>query len=76
MNPVYTAGYTGTGYYVGVVGQTYAPESDITNFRNAAGLGAVNLIYDCIDSEGGQLHGLLCDRSGLGGRPGRSRPGY
>ena len=34
---------------MGVVGQTYAPESDITNFRNAAGLGAVNLIYDCID---------------------------
>ncbi len=51
VNGVYTAGYTGTGYYLGVVGQTYAPESDITNFRNAAGLGAVNLIYDCIDSK-------------------------
>jgi subtilase family serine protease len=38
VNPIYTAGYTGAGTYVGVVGQTYAPQSDITNFRTAAGL--------------------------------------
>jgi hypothetical protein len=49
VTPIYGAGYTGTGAYVGVVGQTYAPESDISNFRSAAGLGPAKLIYACID---------------------------
>jgi subtilase family serine protease len=40
----------GTGMYVGVVGQTYAPKSDITSFRSAAGLGTPNLIYRCIST--------------------------
>jgi len=50
VNAIYNDGYTGTGTYVGVAGQTYAPESDITNFRNASGLGSTNLIYECISS--------------------------
>jgi subtilase family serine protease len=64
VNNIYTAGYTGKGAYVGVVGQTYAPQSDITNFRSAAGMStpsfpSINtcpasngsaLCYVCIDS--------------------------
>jgi subtilase family serine protease len=66
VNNIYTAGpgYTGKGAYVGVVGQTYAPSSDITNFRSAAGMStpsfpSINtcpasngsaLCYVCIDS--------------------------
>ncbi len=42
VNNIYAAGYTGTGAYVGVVGQTYAPQADIANFRSAAGLSAAN----------------------------------
>ena len=40
----------GTGMYVGVVGQTYAPQSDIDNFRSAAGLGTTKLVYECIST--------------------------
>ena len=49
VNPIYDAGYTGTNAYVGVVGQTYAPLSDITNFRSAAGMTAPKVNYFCID---------------------------
>ncbi len=42
VNNIYAAGYTGKGAYVGVVGQTYAPQSDIANFRSAAGLSTPN----------------------------------
>jgi hypothetical protein len=49
VNAIYDAGYTGSGMYVGVVGQTYAPEQDIINFRSAAGLTAPLLSYVCID---------------------------
>jgi hypothetical protein len=47
--PIYSAGYDGTGSDVGVVGQTYAPQVDIDNFRQAAGLTATKLTYVCID---------------------------
>ncbi len=64
VKAIYDAGYTGAGTYVGVVGQTYAPPSDITNFRSASGLSAASLpglnscpasnsaslCYVCIDS--------------------------
>jgi subtilase family serine protease len=53
VNPIYNAGYTGTGAYVGVVGQTYAPLSDITNFRSAAGMTAPKVTYYCIDPDAG-----------------------
>ncbi len=63
VNPIYSAGYTGAGAHVGVVGQTYAPQADIVNFRSASGLSAAtfpslntcpasnapSLCYVCID---------------------------
>jgi subtilase family serine protease len=49
VNAIYAAGYTGTGAHVGVVGQTYAPLSDIANFRSASGLTAPLVTYECID---------------------------
>jgi subtilase family serine protease len=56
VSPIYaqSCGSTpcdGTGMHVGVVGQTFAPLSDITNFRTAAGLtvSANNVHYVCID---------------------------
>jgi len=39
----------GTGMHVGVVGQTYAPLADMTNFRSAAGMTAPQVTYVCID---------------------------
>jgi hypothetical protein len=50
VNPIYGAGYDGTGAHVGVVGQTYVPQADIDNFRSAAGLSATKLTYVCIDT--------------------------
>jgi subtilase family serine protease len=50
VTSIYTAGYTGTGAHVGVVGQTYAPQADIDNFRSASGLAATKLSYVCIDT--------------------------
>ena len=50
LNSIYTAGFDGTGVHVGVVGQTYAPQADIDNFRTAAGLSATKLTYACISS--------------------------
>ena len=49
VNPIYAAGYTGAGAYVGVVGQTYAPEQDIINFRSASGMTPPQVLYACID---------------------------
>jgi hypothetical protein len=50
VNAIYNAGYTGTLMHVGVAGQTYIPEQDITNFRAAAGLSAPLLNMVCISS--------------------------
>ena len=52
MDPIYAAGYTGAGMHIGVVGQTYFPPEDITNFRTAAfGAGtATNLNMVCIST--------------------------
>ncbi|PSH03830.1 MAG: hypothetical protein CXZ00_09595 [Acidobacteria bacterium] len=50
VNAIYSAGFDGTGIHVGVVGQTYAPQSDIDNFRSAAGLPATKLTYYCISA--------------------------
>ena len=50
VTSIYSAGYTGTGAHVGVVGQTYAPQADIDHFRTASGLGATNISYVCIDA--------------------------
>ena len=54
VNQIYaqTCGSTacdGTGMHVGVVGQTYAPIGDMTNFRSAAGMTAPQVTYVCID---------------------------
>jgi hypothetical protein len=40
VNPLYTAGNTGKGVTIAVIGQTDIVASDITNFRGAAGLPA------------------------------------
>ena len=45
--PIYTANYTGSGMHVGIVGQTYIPQTDIDNFRSAAGLPSTLLTYKC-----------------------------
>jgi len=50
VTSIYNAGYDGTGTHVGVVGQTYAPQTDINNFRSASGLSATKLTYVCIDT--------------------------
>ena len=42
LNPLYTAGYTGKGVTIAVVGQTAILPSDITDFRAAAGLSVNN----------------------------------
>jgi len=49
VNALY-ATVTGTGVHVGIVGQTYFPQSDVDNFRAAAGLPATKLNYVCISS--------------------------
>jgi hypothetical protein len=65
VNAIYDAGYTGANAYVGVVGQTYAPLSDIAEFRKAAGMSTPSspslntcpasstssVCYVCIDSD-------------------------
>lgn len=51
--PVYTAGTTGSGMHVGIVGQTYIPQTDVDNFRSAAGLPATLLTYYCTTSSTG-----------------------
>ncbi len=48
VTPIYTAGYTGTGMHVGIVGQTYIPQTDVDYFRSAAGLPSTLLTYKCI----------------------------
>lgn len=58
VNQVYLAGFKGDGVHIGVVGQTYIPETDVAAFRIAAGLGGANatsmtvtnLNYACISS--------------------------
>ena len=50
VNPIYNAGYTGTGMHVAIVGQTWFQQSDIDSFRAAAGLGGTNLNFVCISS--------------------------
>jgi hypothetical protein len=42
INPLYTAGITGTGQTIGIAGQTDIVMADITSFRSAAGLPANN----------------------------------
>ena len=51
VNPIYNAGYTGTGMHVGIVGQTSIYSTDIAHFRTAAGL-STSITYlntVCID---------------------------
>jgi subtilase family serine protease len=38
INPAYSAGYTGTGQTIAIVGQSAVVTTDITNFQSAAGL--------------------------------------
>src|SRR3984885_6413957 len=42
VNPLYSAGYTGSGQTIGIMGQTDIVVADITDFRSAAGLPANN----------------------------------
>jgi len=42
VNPLYSAGYTGSGQTIGIMGQTDIVMADITDFRTAAGLPANN----------------------------------
>ena len=50
VDAVYDANFTGTGAFVGVVGQTFAPQADIARFRSAANLTAAKLQYQCIST--------------------------
>ncbi len=50
VNAIYNAGYTGTGMHVGVVGQTYFPQSDIDIFRAGALLSPTKLTMVCMSS--------------------------
>jgi hypothetical protein len=50
VNTIYNAGFDGTGIHVGIVGQTYAPQADIANFRTATGMSAAQLTYYCIST--------------------------
>lgn len=50
VTSIYSAGYTGAGAHVGIVGQTYVPKADIDHFRSAAGLTSTKLNYHCISS--------------------------
>jgi subtilase family serine protease len=50
VNALYAAGLDGTGVHVGIVGQTYAPQSDIDNFRAASGLSSSTLTYYCMST--------------------------
>jgi hypothetical protein len=50
VNAIYNLGVTGSGMHVGIVGQTYFPQSDIDSFRSAAGLSATKLNYVCISA--------------------------
>jgi subtilase family serine protease len=42
INPAYSAGYTGTGQTIAIVGQSAVATTDITNFQTAAGLTTKN----------------------------------
>jgi hypothetical protein len=48
VKPLYTAGYTGTGQQIAVMGQTNIHTDDIAAFRSAAGLSTANLTTYCI----------------------------
>jgi subtilase family serine protease len=55
VNPIYAAGFTGANIHIGVVGQTFVPNSgeqdDIDHFRIAAGLSTpAKLTYVCLSS--------------------------
>jgi len=50
VNAIYNAGYTGTGMHVGIVGQTYFPQSDVDGFRAVAGLSATSLNMVCLSA--------------------------
>jgi hypothetical protein len=50
VSSLYTNGFDGTGVHVGIVGQSYAPQADIDNFRAASGLLATKLTYACIST--------------------------
>ena len=49
VDALYNAGFTGTNAFVGVVGQTFLPKTDIDHFRSASKLGSTKLIFVCID---------------------------
>src|SRR6266496_557357 len=49
VDAVYNAGFTGSGAFVGVVGQTFLPKTDIDHFRSASKLGSTRLTFVCID---------------------------
>jgi subtilase family serine protease len=53
VQPLYTAGFDGTGVKIAVVGQTQIHTADIDAFRSAAGLPATNLQLVPIDSSTG-----------------------
>ncbi len=53
LNPLYSAGFDGTGQKIAVVGQTQIHTADIDAFRTAAGLPAKNLQLVDIDNSTG-----------------------
>ena len=55
INPLYTAGITGTGQTIGIAGQTDIVMADITSFRSAAGLPANNPTVFLIPGSGSTL---------------------
>jgi hypothetical protein len=54
VKPLYTAGYTGTGMQIAVVGQTAIYPADLNAFRSAAGLSAANFTPICIEGSSSQ----------------------
>jgi hypothetical protein len=50
VQPLYTAGFTGTGQTIAVVGQSTVSASDLSNFRSAAGLAAKAPSYVVVPS--------------------------
>jgi hypothetical protein len=40
ITPAYNAGFTGSGQSIAIVGQTYVPPTDISNFQTAVGIAA------------------------------------
>ena len=53
VNPVYNAGYRGSGQSIAIVGQSYIESGDLTTFQVAAGFGPSTPMLTLVPSSGG-----------------------